>query len=113
MRAEKDWGALRALDPYTGEIRWEFKLFSAPWSGVLSTAGGLVFAGDEEGYLIALDARTGKELWHFQTGAPIQAPPVAYALGGKEYLTVAAGGALFAFALPQMTYEERTSPSSH
>jgi alcohol dehydrogenase (cytochrome c) len=101
VRAEKDWGALRAIDPSTGAIRWEHKFYSAPWSGVLSTAGGLVFTGDEEGYVMALDARTGRELWHFQTGAAIQAPPITFALGGKQYVAVGAGANLFAFALPE------------
>lgn len=98
---EKDWGALRAIDPRTGEIRWEFKYFSAPWGGALSTAGGLVFAGDTDGNLIALDATTGKDLWHFQTGSPIFASPMTYALEGRQYIVIPAGTALFAFALPE------------
>jgi alcohol dehydrogenase (cytochrome c) len=97
---EKDWGAFRAIDPLNGEIRWEFGLYSAPFGGMLSTAGGLVFAGDMEGYLIALDALTGKNLWHFQTGASIYAAPIAYALKGKQYLAIPSGGALLALALP-------------
>ena len=96
----KPWGALRALDPATGEIKWEFKYVSAPWSGALSTAGGLVFAGDMEGYLIAFDARTGKDLWHFQTGAPIIAGPMSFSLDQKQYVVIASGDALVAFKLP-------------
>jgi len=94
-------GALRALDPLTGQIRWEFKYVSAPWAGVLSTAGGLVFSGDMEGYFIAFDARFGKELWHFGTGAPVYTSPITYALDGKQYIVITSGGALFNFPLVQ------------
>jgi alcohol dehydrogenase (cytochrome c) len=97
---DKPWGALRALDPTTGEMKWEFKYVSAPWSGALSTAGGLVFAGDQEGYFIAFDARTGKDLWHFQTGAPIIAGPMTFSLDQKQYVVIASGDALMAFTLP-------------
>jgi alcohol dehydrogenase (cytochrome c) len=96
---EKDWGAFRAIDPLTGQIRWEFKLYSAPFGGMLSTAGGLVFGGDMEGYLIALDAQTGKNLWHFQTGSSIYAAPVSYSLEGKQHVSIASGGALLTLAL--------------
>jgi alcohol dehydrogenase (cytochrome c) len=96
---ERPWGALRALDPLTGQIKWEFKYLSAPWAGVLSTAGGLVFSGDMEGYFIAFDARTGKELWHFGTGSPVYTSPMTFALNGKQYIVITSGGALFSFAL--------------
>ena len=98
---EQGWGALRALDPRDGKMKWEFKYYSAPWSGALSTAGGLVFAGDMEGYLIALDAVTGKELWHLQTGSSIYASPMAYAIDGKQYVVIPSGTALIALALPE------------
>jgi len=94
------WGALRAIDPATGKIKWEWKHPSPTWSGVLSTAGGLVFTGDAEGNFIALDAATGKPLWHFQAGASVYSSPMAYAIDGKEYVAVAAGSALFTFGLP-------------
>ena len=98
---EKNWGALRALDPRTGEMKWEFKYYSAPWAGTLSTAGGVVFAGDMEGYLFAVDAQTGKELWHFQTGAPIYSSPMTYSLDGTQYVVIPSGSGLFSFALPE------------
>jgi alcohol dehydrogenase (cytochrome c) len=97
---EKDWGAVRALDPLTGELRWEFKHFSAPWAGVLATAGGLVFSGDQEGYVIALDAATGEERWHFQTGAAIYAAPMTYRLDGRQHVVIGSGSTLLDFALP-------------
>jgi alcohol dehydrogenase (cytochrome c) len=94
------WGALRAIDPDTGKIKWEWKHPSPTWSGLLSTAGGLVFTGDAEGNFIVLDAATGKALWHFQCGASVYSSPMSYSLGGKQYVAVAAGSALFTFALP-------------
>jgi alcohol dehydrogenase (cytochrome c) len=100
---EKDWGALRAIDPRSGDIKWEFRYYSAPWGGALSTAGGVVFAGDTDGNFIALDARTGKDLWHFQTGSPIFASPVTYAVKGTQYIVIPSGAGLFAFALPDRT----------
>jgi alcohol dehydrogenase (cytochrome c) len=93
-------GALRALDLETGKLKWELKHLSPTWSGVLSTAGGLVFTGDAEGNFIALDAASGKILWHFQCGASVYSSPMSYAVDGKQYVAVAAGSALFTFALP-------------
>jgi alcohol dehydrogenase (cytochrome c) len=98
--AEPFWGALRAIDPESGKVKWEWKHPSPTWSGVLSTAGGLVFTGDAEGNFIALDAGAGKPLWHFQCGASVYSSPMAFAVDGKEYVAVAAGSALFAFGLP-------------
>lgn len=97
---EPTTGAILAVDPATGETKWRTPLVTPPSSGLLATAGGLVFAGDREGYLMALDAQTGKPLWKFQAGGTIIAPPVSYWMGGKQYVVVAAGAALMAFALP-------------
>jgi alcohol dehydrogenase (cytochrome c) len=94
------WGALRAIDPGTGKVKWEFRHPSPTWSGVLSTAGGLVFTGDAEGNFIALDATSGKPLWHFQMGAAVYASPMAFAIDGREYIAIAAGSCLYAFGLP-------------
>jgi alcohol dehydrogenase (cytochrome c) len=94
-------GSVIALDPNTGQIRWRRELIRNPSGGVLTTAGGLVFAGDFFGNIVAMDARTGKVLWHFQTGAPIFAPPVTYTLNGKQFLAVGSGSELITFALPQ------------
>jgi alcohol dehydrogenase (cytochrome c) len=100
---EKAWGALRALNPLTGEVKWEFRYLSPPWAGALSTAGGLVFAGDMEGYVIAFDAQTGKDLWHFETGSPITASPMTYAVDGRQYVAIASGGVLLSFELPEIS----------
>jgi alcohol dehydrogenase (cytochrome c) len=97
---EPFWGALRALDPASGRVKWEFKYPSPSWAGVLSTAGGLVFTGDSEGNFVALDAASGKALWHFQTGSAVYAAPMAFAIDGKEYVAIATGSSLYAFGLP-------------
>jgi alcohol dehydrogenase (cytochrome c) len=95
---EEGWGALRALDALTGETRWEFKVHTPPWSGILSTAGRLVFSGTMEGDFFALDAESGKLLWRFRTGGPIWAAPISFLSEGKQYVAVAAGGALMMFS---------------
>ncbi len=93
-------GFLKAIDPTTGETKGKFQHTSPTWSGVLSTAGGLVFSGDAEGNFIAFDAATLKPLWHFQMGGAVYAPPMAYAVDGKEYVAIAAGSAIYTFGLP-------------
>src|SRR5258708_26156652 len=92
-------GAIRALEASTGQMRWEFKMHTAPWAGVLSTAGGLVFSGSDEGNFFALDAKTGKPLWDFQTGGGIAANPVAFNIDGKQSIAIAAGRVLYVFSL--------------
>ena len=68
-------------------------------AGVLSTAGNLLFAGTNEGDFFALDATTGRPLWHFQTGGLINANPVSYLSGGKQQVAIASGNSILAFAL--------------
>jgi alcohol dehydrogenase (cytochrome c) len=97
---ERDWSAVRAVDPATGHVRWEFKHYSGAWSGVFSTAGGLVFSGDGQGNFIALEA-AGRDLWHILLGPPIQSAAMSYAFEGRQYISIPAGGALFTFALPR------------
>jgi alcohol dehydrogenase (cytochrome c) len=80
-------------------MRWEFRLFSPPWSGVLSTAGGLVFSGSNEGNFYALDAQSGKPLWDFQTGGSIIANPVSFTIDGHECIAIAADRVLYVFSL--------------
>jgi alcohol dehydrogenase (cytochrome c) len=94
------YGSVRALEATTGKMRWEFKLVTPPLAGVLSTAGGLVFGGAEEGSFFALDAENGKLLWDFQLGGAIRANPMSFALDGKQQVAIAAGSALFVFGLP-------------
>ncbi|MBI1788252.1 MAG: PQQ-binding-like beta-propeller repeat protein, partial [Acidobacteria bacterium] len=92
-------GSIKALRAEDGRAAWEFPLQSPPWAGVMSTAGWLVFGGTNEGHFIALDARSGKPLWRFPTGGPVLANPISYLSGGKQHIAIAAGRALFAFAL--------------
>jgi len=84
-------GALRAIDPATGKIVWEAKNKSPLWGGVLATAGNLVFTGTPEGYLKAFDAKTGEELWKFQTGSGIIGSPITYELDGEQYIATVSG----------------------
>jgi len=98
--AEPYEGFLKAIDPADGEIKLQFQHTSPTWSGVLSTAGGLLFSGDAEGNFIAFDAGSGKPLWHFEMGGAVYAAPIAFALDGKEYVSIAAGSAIYAFGLP-------------
>jgi alcohol dehydrogenase (cytochrome c) len=96
---EESYGAIRALRAITGELVWEFRLHTPPWGGVLSTAGGLIFGGTEEGDIFALDAATGKSLWHFQAGGAMKSNPISYQSEGKQYIAIAAGAAIFTFAV--------------
>ena len=99
--ADEAWGAVRALDATTGARIWDFKLPTPSWSGVLSTAGGLVFSGSNEGNFYALDARTGTALWQFQTGGAIRSNPATFLVEGRQFVSVGSGRAVFAFAFPQ------------
>ncbi len=67
----------------------------------MSTARGLVFFADNQGFFEAADATTGKSLWHFNTGQSLHASPMSYAVGGHQYVAIASGSDLFSFALPQ------------
>jgi PQQ-dependent dehydrogenase (methanol/ethanol family) len=94
---------LRALDIETGKIVWEVPQPGAAkaktWSGVLATAGGLVFYGKPNGGFEAVDERDGKTLWRFETNARMKASPMTFALNGKQYVAVAAGPNIMCFAL--------------
>jgi PQQ-dependent dehydrogenase (methanol/ethanol family) len=93
---------IKAIDPEDGETIWEFPLNQGSLTaGVLATAGGVVFAASREGHLIALDAKSGAFLWRFQTGAAIEASPISYAVGGKQFIAVSSGNAVYSFALPE------------
>jgi alcohol dehydrogenase (cytochrome c) len=97
---EPGWGGIRAIDPKTGKLKWDFKLTSKPNAGVLSTAGGVVFTGDDEGNFFALDDKTGAELWRARTGGQIIASPISYTVDDHQMITIASGGAIFTFGLP-------------
>ena len=94
------YGSIQAVDPKTGERRWEFKMNDVTDTGVLSTATDLVFAGGREGYFFALDAKTGALLWKSMLGGQVASGPMSYSVNGKQYVAIAAGNALFAYGLP-------------
>jgi alcohol dehydrogenase (cytochrome c) len=101
-RDQKNYGALRAIDPATATLKWEFKYTSVSASGVLTTASGLAFAGDGDGNIMAFDSRTGKNLWHYQLGFSMRSTAgTTYLLDGRQYLLVPSGSMLTAFALPK------------
>lgn len=86
----------------TDSISWKYPQAGRGHSsgGTVTTAAGLVFFGDDAGSLEAVDAQTGKPLWHFNTGQDISASPMSYAVAGKQYVAIAAGSNIFSFALP-------------
>jgi len=99
-REGRGYSALRAIDPATGERRWEFRYHTPSMAGTLSTASGLVFGGDMDGNIMAFDARTGRNLWHYQTGSALYSAPTTYLLDGRQYVLVPSGTTLTAYALP-------------
>jgi len=94
-------GALRAIDAITGEKKWEIRYADAGWAGVLATAGGIVFSGDNQGLFFAADSKTGQKLFQYQTGAEIFGPPTTYAIDGRQFVIIPSGATLTAFALPK------------
>jgi alcohol dehydrogenase (cytochrome c) len=82
---------LRAFDPITNKIVWEIRDPAPIWGGALVTKGNLVFWGVPDGRLKAADAKTGKELWAYQTGSGIIAPPITWEEGGEQYVAVVSG----------------------
>lgn len=98
--AERPTGNLKAIDPLSGTVKWSFPYFSNPNGGALSTAGGVVFAGDSDGNFIVLKAKTGRDLWHVQLGAAIYSTAITFEVDGKQYVVIPAGSTLFAFAVP-------------
>jgi alcohol dehydrogenase (cytochrome c) len=96
---EEGYGAVRALDPLTGERKWEFKMNDVSVGGVLTTASNMLFSGNREGNFFALDARNGGLLWHIMLGGQVNMSPITYAVNGKQYVAAAAGNTLFVFGL--------------
>ncbi|MDE0661517.1 MAG: PQQ-dependent dehydrogenase, methanol/ethanol family [Gammaproteobacteria bacterium] len=114
-----DYGHLSAIDIHTGEVRWRYKDPEPMMAGALSTAGGVVFTGNRDGFALALDAATGELLWKFRMGGGVRSQPVAYRADGKTYVAIGSGndrniagfaagpvaipegGHLFVFSLPE------------
>ncbi|MFZ2069430.1 MAG: PQQ-binding-like beta-propeller repeat protein [Xanthobacteraceae bacterium] len=103
-------GNVTAVDYNTGKIKWQVKTPQPMIGGILATAGGVVFAGESNGWFEAYDSSNGKVLWKFQAGAGVNAPPSSYNVGGRQYIVVGAGGnvqidskrgnSIIAFTLP-------------
>ncbi|AWI86387.1 quinonprotein alcohol dehydrogenase (plasmid) [Alloyangia pacifica] len=89
---EAQWGNITAVDYNTGDIAWQVRTAEPMIGGVLATAGGLVFTGEGNGLFKAYDSSNGGELWRFQAGAGVNAPPSSYTVEGQQYIVVAAGG---------------------
>jgi alcohol dehydrogenase (cytochrome c) len=109
---EEKYTAVRALDPQTGERKWQFKLNSGNSidahkgglpsrgaAGILTTAADVLFTGGPEGDFVVLDARNGALLWRAALGGELINSPITYSVDGKQYVAVAAGTALFVFGL--------------
>ncbi|WP_420598247.1 PQQ-dependent methanol/ethanol family dehydrogenase [Neptuniibacter sp.] len=84
-------GVLRAMDPKTGKEVWRKTNYAPLWGGVLTTKGNLVFYGTPEGYLLGLDAKTGEEVYKFNTGSGIVGSPITWEQDGEQYLSVVSG----------------------
>ena len=91
--------AIRAIDPKTGDIRWEFQIQPRSTAGIMATAGDLVFSGSIDGYFYALDAVSGEELWHIAVGSRVHSSPMSFAVDGTQYVTIAAGNVVYTFGL--------------
>lgn len=110
------WGVVTALNPVTGKVVWETRTEKPMFSGLITTAGGLVFAGQSDNSFDAWDSKTGEHLWQYKTEAGANAAPMTYEINGRQFIVVAAGGsryvrrsrddapqadAIIAFALPK------------
>jgi alcohol dehydrogenase (cytochrome c) len=102
IASEQSQKILMAYDLENGTFAWKYPQSGSGHSsgGTMTTSGGLVFFGDDAESFEAVDAKTGKALWHFTTGQGMSASPMSYAVAGKQYVAIAAGSDIFSFALP-------------
>ncbi len=99
-RAPEDGhGAVVAVDAATGEKKWQMDFVDVTDAGILTTASDLLFSGNREEHFFALNARTGELLWRTSLGGAIANVPMTYAVGGRQYVAVAAGNGLYVFGL--------------
>jgi alcohol dehydrogenase (cytochrome c) len=97
---EETYSAIRAIDPKTGEKKWDYRMAMPQTDGgVLTTDSDLLFSGGRDGSFFALDARDGKLLWQTNLGPSVMAGPMTYVVNGKQYVSIMAGSALFTFGL--------------
>ena len=92
IATEASFGNVTAVDYNTGKIAWQVKTPLPMMGGALTTAGGLMFTGEGDGWFRAYDAKSGKVLWSFFAGAGVNAPAASYTVDGKQYIVVGAGG---------------------
>ncbi|MCC6588521.1 MAG: PQQ-binding-like beta-propeller repeat protein [Bryobacterales bacterium] len=92
---------MRAFDPKTGKRVWQYPMTGKGdmWAGTVSTAAGVLFFGDDDGHLVALDAKSGRHLWHFNTGQLLTASPITYEVAGRQYVTIATATDIMTFGL--------------
>ncbi|MGA2711696.1 MAG: PQQ-dependent dehydrogenase, methanol/ethanol family [Bryobacteraceae bacterium] len=98
-REDEGYGAVRAIDPMTGDRKWEFKMNDVTDAGIMTTGSDLLFSGGREGYFFALDARNGQLLWRANLGGTVASGPMSYSVAGKQYIAVSAGNSLFVYGL--------------
>jgi alcohol dehydrogenase (cytochrome c) len=105
---------MRAIDPVSRTVKWEYPMTGPAemWAGTVSTAGGVLFFGDDDGHLVALDAQTGKHLWHYSFGQTITASPITYMVNGKQYVSIAAASDVFTFGLFEPAPQQQLVPVS-
>jgi alcohol dehydrogenase (cytochrome c) len=103
LPGENSQKILLAFDLAAGTFAWKYPQVGGAHStgGTMTTAGGLLFFGDDAQSLEAVDAHDGKPLWHFNTGQDMSASPMSYAVGGRQYIAIAVGSDIFSFTLPQ------------
>ena len=89
---EPEYGLFSAVDLNTGKIAWQVRVPDPMIGGALATAGGVVFTGTKDQRVLALEARSGRRLWEYKAAGGVNAPPITYAVGGRQYVAVAAGG---------------------
>ena len=99
LAGDDAWGYVKALDVYTGDLKWEYRLLTPPWNGLMATGGGLVFGASNEGNFFALDAETGASLWDFQAGAPARSNPMSFELDGRQRVVMHAGNAVYVLSI--------------
>jgi alcohol dehydrogenase (cytochrome c) len=109
---ERLYGSIKAVDPTTGEIKASQKLEYPNVGGAMATAGNLVFFGLPDGTFAAHDAKTLKELWSFNTGTGINAPPITYSVNGKQYIAVLVGSRQAPNIVPLSPELKNTSTAS-
>ena len=97
----EQYGVVRAIDPKTGEKKWDFPMSDVTDAGIMTTATNLLFSGGREGYFFALDARDGKLLWKAALGGRVTSGAMTYSMNGRQYVAVCAGSSLFVYALRQ------------